>query len=83
MEALCGAESGDFVRWGMTMVVPEYAALNGQVWTVRRARASLRAGEVSLKQSDCRTADEYEYSATHTQWTQRLAPWSGTDYPDE
>jgi len=34
----------------MTMVVPEYAALNGQVWTVRRARASLRAGEVSLKQ---------------------------------
>lgn len=33
----------------MTMVVPEYATLDGQVWTVRRARASRRAGEVSLK----------------------------------
>ena len=50
MEALCGAETGDFARWGMTMVVAEYSLLDGQVWTVRRVRASLRAGEVSMKE---------------------------------
>jgi hypothetical protein len=33
----------------MPMVVPEYSTLDGQVWTVRRTRASFRAGEVSVK----------------------------------
>ena len=33
----------------MTMVVPQYSAVDGRLWTVRRARASMRAGEVSVK----------------------------------
>lgn len=34
----------------MTMLVPEYSAVGGRLWTVRRARASIRAGEVSVKE---------------------------------
>jgi len=37
----------------MTMLVPEYSALGGQLWTVRRVRASIRSGEVSVKELLC------------------------------
>lgn len=50
MAALAGAEAGDFSRWGMVMLVPDYAATDdGQLWRITRARASIRAGEVSVK----------------------------------
>ncbi len=49
MAALLGAETGDFSRRGMMMFVPEYAATDGQLWRITRARASIRAGEVSVK----------------------------------
>ena len=49
MAALAGAETGDFSRWGMMMLVPEYAAADGELWRITRARASIRAGEVSVK----------------------------------
>ncbi len=47
--ALLGAETGDFSRWGMMMLVAEYAAADGQLWRITRARASIRAVEVSVK----------------------------------
>jgi hypothetical protein len=34
----------------MTMLVAEYSAVGGRLWTVRRVRASMRAGEVSVKE---------------------------------
>jgi hypothetical protein len=34
----------------MTMLVPEYSAIGGRLWTVSRVRASIRAGEVSVKE---------------------------------
>jgi hypothetical protein len=34
----------------MTMLVAEYLAVGGRLWTVRRVRASMRAGEVSVKE---------------------------------
>lgn len=50
MAALAGAETGDFSRWGMVMLVPDYAATDdGQLWRITRVRASIRAGEVSVK----------------------------------
>jgi len=33
----------------MTMLVPEYSPMDGGLWIVKRRRASMRAGEVSLK----------------------------------
>lgn len=50
MAALDGNETDDSWRWGMIMVVPEYAPADGELWTVTRARASIRAGEVSVKE---------------------------------
>lgn len=32
------------------MLVAEYSAVGGRLWTVRRVRASIRAGEVSVKE---------------------------------
>ncbi len=49
MAALLGAETGDFSRRGMMMLVPEYAAADGQLWRITRARASIRTVEVSVK----------------------------------
>jgi hypothetical protein len=37
----------------MTMLVAEYSAVGGRLWTVRRVRASMRAGEVSVKELLC------------------------------
>ena len=37
----------------MTMLVPEYSAIGGRLWTVSRVRASIRAGEVSVKELLC------------------------------
>ena len=37
----------------MTMLVPEYSAIGGRLWTVRRVRASMRSGEVSVKELLC------------------------------
>ncbi len=33
----------------MLMVVPEYTPVDGQLWRVTRVRASIRAGEASVK----------------------------------
>ncbi len=37
----------------MTMLVPEYSAIGGRLWTVRRVRASMRSGELSVKELLC------------------------------
>ena len=52
-DALHGADSAEFWRWGMTSLVPEYAAVGGWLWNVRRVRASRRAGEVSVEELLC------------------------------
>jgi hypothetical protein len=49
-DALHGADGAEFQRWGMTSLVPEYAAVGGWLWSVRRVRASRRAGEVSVEE---------------------------------
>ncbi len=50
VEALGGVDSDEFRRWGMTSLVPEYAAVGGQLWTVRRVRAPIRSGEASVEE---------------------------------
>ena len=50
VEALRGADSDEFRRWGMTNLVPEYSAAGGRLWTVRRVRAPIRAGEASVQE---------------------------------
>ena len=37
----------------MTMLLPEYSTIGGRLWTVRRVRASMRSGEVSVKELLC------------------------------
>ncbi len=49
LAALNREDTGAFCRCGMTLVVPEYSAAGGQLWTVHRLRAPRRAGELALK----------------------------------
>ncbi len=50
LAALNGEDTGVFCRCGMTLIVPEYHAAGGQLWTVHRLRAPRRAGELALKE---------------------------------
>ena len=50
VDALRGADNDEFRRWGMTSLAPEYSAVGRRLWTVRRLRAPMRAGEVSVQE---------------------------------
>ena len=50
LAALSRADTGAFQRWGMTLLVPHYCTAGGHLWTVKRVRASMRAGELMVKE---------------------------------
>ena len=49
-KATAGGDVSHFVRWGMILVAPRDRRRAGGISEVRRRRASVRAGDFSLKE---------------------------------